>query len=243
MYGEQKAAWDMVPDMDEARARSLKHLTMLATDVVKQVLGQSPQAAEAAAEEERYRRAVQNWNDGQDALIKMTAAERRAAHVSPYPVANTKDEPDLDAWLRKKIAERLLGRIDTVLMDLIGIETSFGSYRLKSGGTALGTRLAEKAKALAVELADKWVVENAGSVVKEMKLEEMWRHYKYELEKATKAAIEARIAVIAKERAEHVRTEVLEAAVDRAMFDSYPILRRMEAAERLGAKTESDKAA
>lgn len=42
----------------------------------------------------------------------------------------------------------------------------------------------------------------------------------------------------ARQRAENVRVDVLEAAVDQAMFETFPILRRMEAAERLGAKTE-----
>jgi hypothetical protein len=233
MYGDRKAAWDIVPDMNEARVRSLKHLTTLATDVVRTVLGPSPQAAETEAEEDRYRRAVQDWNE-QD--------RQRIQELSrPYPERAVKTEVDLDAWLRKKIAERLLHHIDSIILDLIGIEMSFGAYRLKGGGgSTLGQRLVEKAKAFAVELADKWVADNASSVPKEMKIEDLHRHYKYDLEKATKAAIEARIVIIANERAEHIRTDVLEAAVDKAMFDSYPILRRMEAAERLGAKTEAE---
>jgi hypothetical protein len=37
-------------------------------------------------------------------------------------------------------------------------------------------------------------------------------------------------------RANMIRQDILEAAVDKAMYDTYPILRRAEGARRLGVK-------
>jgi hypothetical protein len=145
-------------------------------------------------------------------------------------------EADLDKWLRSRIAERLLSKIDNVLMDLVGIESAYGGYRMKSGSSVFNKRLMEKAHAIAAELVDKWLTDYGTIPVKEVTEGDIARSFKYELESATKKAIGDRIGVIVKARAESVSNEVLEAAVDKAMFDTYPILRRMDAAKRLGKK-------
>lgn len=243
----QKPPWDMVEEMEERRARSLRQLSALAVEVVKDTLGPSRQQVEEEAEEERYRLDLRRWEQDQADLRGMSHEEYeeavRGGGVRRYPERRKlapESEADLDAWLRRRISERLTHKIDQILLDLVGIEQpSFGGgLRLKSGTTALGVRLAEKAKAMATEVADKWVADNAGFALKEMKIDEMLYRFRSELEVATKKAISDRIAVIAKQRAEHIHAEVLEAAVDKAMFDTYPVLRRMDAAERLGAKTE-----
>jgi hypothetical protein len=248
MYGERKKPWDIVPGFDnERRSRSFSHLTSLAGSVVREVLGPSPQEAERLAEMERYNQACRDWREFQDRLeTQVKDGIMPAEYLNPYPEQPKSELPDdpasLDRWLRQTITARLLHKLDAVMLDLIGIETGYGQWRLKSGGSTLGKRFSEKAQAMAVEIADKWLDDNANKPATEMKLDDVSRHYRYELEAATKKAIEARIAVIAKERADHIRLEVLEAAVDRAMFEAYPILRRMDAAERLGAKTETEAA-
>lgn len=246
-----KPPWDIVENMDERRARSLHHLSALAAEVVKDTLGpsqqQAEQQAEEKAEEERYRLDLQRWEEDQADLRGMSQEEYdravRSGVVRQYPERRKlapESQADMDAWLRRRISERLTNKIDAVLLELVGIEQSFGgSLRLKrSGETAFGARLAEKAKAMATEVADKWVADNASLALKEMEIDDLLYRFRHELEAATKKAIADRIAIIAKERAAHVHSSVLEAAVDKAMFDAYPILRRMDAAERLGAKTE-----
>jgi hypothetical protein len=249
MWGRERKPVDFVPGFEDAqRSRSFRHLTELAGSVVQNLLGPSPQDAEYAAAMDQYRTDVAHWEERERYLADLVErGELRAEYLNPYPQEPKSGLPDdpksLDRWMRRAITERLLGKLDQIMLDLVGIESSYGGYRLKSGnGTALGTRLADKAKAIAVEVADKWVADHGSAPIKELEREDMVRHFKYELESATKKAIEARIATIAQQRAAHIRTEVLEAAVDRAMFEAYPILRRMDAAERLGAKTETEAA-
>jgi hypothetical protein len=243
MWGNRKVL-DFVPDMEGRRARSLEHLKSLATSVVKEVLGMSPQEKAEIDETENYEQRLEFWRRQQAELNKMNNEEyeqaiREGYVTSPPERYPKKKEVDLNVWLQAKVREKLLGKIDSVLLDLIGIEHNYGSPRLKpSGGGLAGSRLAEKAKQLAVELADKWVAEHGDKAVKELSGEEVARKFKYDLETETKKAVVAKIAAIAVQRADYIRTEVLEAAVDHAMFENYPILRRMEAASRLDAKTE-----
>lgn len=246
MYNQQKA-WDVVPDMSEARARSMKHLAALATSVVTEVLGPSPQAQQEAEDEEAYQRRVRYWRESVEQMRTMSEEDYRRAIDSgqPGPVPTRKGsermQPELDEWLRRKIADRLMSKIDATLLSLIGIEQDFGgAFRMKSGFTPLGSRLADRAKAIAVELVDKWLEKHEQGVVKSVSLEGVERNFKYELDTATKKAVANRIAAIAKQRAENIRIEVLEEAVDRAMFNAFPVLRCMEAAERLGAKNEPE---
>lgn len=289
--------WDMIPEM---RQRSFEHLSKVAASVVSELLGPSPQEAEARAADAYYEQALERYRLD----LHQHGSVGYSPPVRPERVVMT--DAELDAWLKRRIQERLLTKIDALLMDLIGIESSsYGNLRMKSGSSPLGQRLTDKAKQMAITLADEWVEKNKdfvifrsknpehdqlaqdirffenrleksyraydggvavqqdrahleaqiasdreqvdtlkkrlaemGSRTDGLNIEDVFRHFRQDLEGATRAAVTERIKVIALDRAKMIRQDVLEAAVDKAMYDTYPILRRTEAISRLGAKAE-----
>lgn len=318
MANGKNEPWDVVPDMREG---TFGHLSKLAAEAVTTLLGPSPQDADYAREVEDYERRLAYWKQREAQLAERPEEKQAFDELPPEPPPKKKllSGEDLDAWLRRKIQDRILGKLDSIILDLLGLEHGWGGsngLRFKSGGsqTALGQRLLERAKEMAVKLADQWVEENKEVVFfrdretsvrmrkllmdRQKKLEEqllrvqeernaidsvsmtcrkekeaeanrldhewyateeslrqvraklaslnasgredgllidgVFTHFRYELEKETKAAISARIKALAEARAKLVRQDVLEAAVDKAMYDTYPILRRAEGARRLG---------
>jgi len=246
MSAIRKKPWDIVPEMSEASSRSMKSLAALAATVVQDVLGPSPQADKEAEDEETYQRALADWHHSIRRIRGMSDDEYEEAIVQgfpgPCPVRpEQRAQGQLDAWLREKLRLRLMSRIDEVLMDVIGIENNYGTMRLKNTANApFASLLSAKARDVAHDMVKKWADENPEIVFKPAKMDEISAGYRRELEVATRMAISERIKRIAQERAESIRAEVLEAAVDEAMFDTYPVLRRMDALSRLGAKPEAE---
>lgn len=218
----QKGPWDMVP----SDYQSFQHLAALARRAVESMLGPSEQAAAAAEQEQRYQQQVAAWEGG--------------GALGDFPTRPSPARPmtaeELDQWLVHKVQQKLLDKLDHVLLDMVGLEReNWGSgYRLKPGGLAspLRTKLEDKVKSIASAIADSWAEKNKDfTAPKDIKVE-----FRYELERATRVAIEERIKKIAAERANEIKVEVLAAAVDKAMYDMYPILARAEAVRRLGGK-------
>lgn len=237
--GQNKEPWDIVPNISE----SFGHLAKLAERAVKDLLGPSPQEAEIARSREEYDEQVDLWH-------RLWREDPASAPPFPKrPESLPMRASDMDAWLIRRIQDRLLSKLDTVLLDLVGLEHGWhgSSLRMKSGTSPFSQRLVELAKAHAATLADRWVAENHAHLLDKhnaeaARIDDVFRLYRIELERATKMAIEERVRKIANERAQAIRHEVLEAAIDKAMYDAYPILRRAEAARRLGAKGEADAA-
>lgn len=253
MFGSRKKVWDMVGDIEEARSRSFAHLSALAKSVIHETVGISPQDAAHDEEMENYRMRLTAWERDQEVVRTMSdseyrqAAERGLLRRPEPPVRKEASAEQLDEWLRKTISARLTHRIDNLIFDLMGLESDSwnNKVRVKSGDRSpIFEVLSKKAKAFAEEWATDWVAKHdLKETYKNMKVEEMEYRFRHDLENATKKAIADRIAVMAKERAEQVQKEVLAAAVDQAMFEMFPVLRRMDAASRLDAKPEKKDAA
>jgi rubrerythrin len=233
---DSKKPWDIVPDPD--LLRSFAHLEAVARTAVEKLLGPSPQKVELAEQNETYEMVYAEWLELRRRYSHDPEFEKNCPPPVP-PAAVTLNEEHLDAWLQRQIQDRFLKHLDDVLLDMIGLErVTWGhGLRLKNGSSALGQALAAKAGAIAVQIANKWVDQYAARALEKASegfdVDRTLRDFRYELEKAIKGEIEGRIKSIAADRANEISQDVLRSAIDRAMFDLYPVLRRAEAAKRL----------
>lgn len=156
-------------------------------------------------------------------------------------------EPDADggeARLAAMLRRRLLGKLDGLLMKLVGIDEGMLSSTLLPPRVSgpVGEKLMKHAQEIAGKLVDEWIAKNESTEATISKTTDLALRaaFRDDLDRALRKVLESKIQRIAEQRANEIAEEVIVAAVDRALFNEYPILRRMDAASRLGAKPPTE---
>lgn len=151
-------------------------------------------------------------------------------------------EPDADggeARLAAMLRRRLVSKLDSLMMKLIGVDESVFHSSFPPRVTGLvGEKLKKRAEELAGKLVDEWIARNESTeaTISQSADRALRVVFRDDLDRALRRVLESKIQRIAEQRANEIAEEVIVAAVDRALFNQYPILRRMDAASRLGAK-------
>lgn len=155
-------------------------------------------------------------------------------------------EPDADggeARLAAMLRRRLLGKLDGLLMKLVGIDEGMLSYSSPPRVSGpVGEKLMKHAQEIAGKLVDEWIAKNESTeaTISQTTDRALRAAFRDDLDRAIRKVLESKIQRIAEQRANEIAEEVIVAAVDRALFNEYPILRRMDAASRLGAKPPTE---
>lgn len=220
-------AWDPVRSMDFKLSRSFEHLGRVARDVLRETLGISPEEEDASAHADDKLMNVE--------VLRSFGRHEEADRLEADRERKEANDRELNEQMRLQIRKRILDKIDQMLDVIMGVEEKYGELRFGSSSMlrdALMGRVKKVVEEVVSEIPDKSIADSARGWIAKASL---YQSIQYDIDSAAKKIIADRIALLARTRSETLTDDVLMAAIDNAMFAEYPMLRRMEAASRLGA--------
>lgn len=213
----------------EPSGRAFTHLGKLVNDALRTQFGKSD--AELAKEEEALM--LVRMSESELETYEALPPEIKTAFSSrvqrPLPLSRE----DLSNRLRVKLANKL----DEMMMVAIGFEQKYGESRIKDG-SVVASELLVIAKEEAKNVIAGWLTQGSLKKIVDKAIadgpgKEVLSKFEYRLQEEVDALLRKRAASMAEVMVNHIREDVLNAALNKAMLERYPELANLEAFDRL----------
>jgi len=213
----------------EPSGRAFTQLDRLVNDALRTQFGKSREELEAENVALDRLRATESIRAGVPLTVEDAASLRAALAPPSLPLSRG----ELGNRLRVKLANKL----DEMMMAAIGFEQRFGESRIKDG-SVIAAELLSIAKEEAKTVLAGWL--SQGSLKKvvdrltsEGPSKEDLRMFEGRVAQEVDALLRKRAADLAEAMVKNIREDVLNVALNKALFERYPELANLEALDRL----------
>lgn len=142
--------------------------------------------------------------------------------------------PHADGYVERAVTRALEPMIQRVLLDVLGVDNRWSRVEIR-GDSALGTAVKRRAETHAEKLVGEFIETKGWPKLSASDTKALAQSAK----DAMREELHKRIVTLATERAAQIPNETLLPLVDQVLFDKYPVLKALEAMNRLGAEDSS----
>lgn len=144
-------------------------------------------------------------------------------------------KPHADGYVEQAVTRALEPMIQRVLLDMLGVDNRWSRVEIKDDG-ALGKAVKRRAETHAEKIFDEFIETKGWPKLSASDTKALAQSAK----DAMREELHRRIVTLATERAAQIPNETLLPLIDQVLFDKYPVLKALEAMNRLGAEDSSE---